>query len=96
VKGEVTMKKDTSTLYDSIMNDRVISTTIEDFLITEAEEGPTVTITMIVEQLRIIRTRLSIGQTITMEKTGTVLTSDNFAKYLKTNFSELIYERVME
>ncbi|MDO5408896.1 MAG: hypothetical protein Q4F21_00395 [Lachnospiraceae bacterium] len=88
------MKKDTSTLYDAITNDRVISESIETFLIKEADLGPTVTISMIVELLKIIQNRLSIGQEITMEKTGTVLTSDNFCEYLSANYSSYIKEEV--
>lgn len=90
------MKKNTSTLYDAVTNDRVLSNTIEDFLITEAENGPTVTISMVIELLKIIRTRLSVGQEITMEKTGTVLTAENFKEYLKTNFSEFILDEVLK
>lgn len=90
------MKKNTSTLYDAVTNDRVLSNTIENFLITEAENGPTVTISMVIELLKIIRTRLSVGQEITMEKTGTVLTAENFKEYLKTNFSEFILDEVLK
>ena len=90
------MKKNTSTLYDAVTNDRVLSNTIEDFLITEAENGPTVTISMVIELLKIIRTRLSVGQEITMEKTGTVLTAENFEEYLKANFSEFIHDEVLK
>lgn len=89
------MGKNTSTLYDSIMNDRIISSTIEDFLITEAVSGPTVTISMVIELLETIKTRLSIGQEITMEKTGTILTKDNFEEYLQTNFSEYVCQEVL-
>lgn len=89
------MKKNTSTLYDSVTNDRVLSSTIEDFLITEGVKGPTVTISMVIELLKIIRGRLELGQEITMEKTGTVLTSENFAEYLKAHFSEYIYSEVL-
>ena len=89
------MKKNTSTLYDSVTNDRVLSSTIEDFLITEGVKGPTVTISMVIELLKIIRGRLELGQEITMEKTGTVLTSENFAEYLKAYFSEYIYSEVL-
>lgn len=89
------MGKNTSTLYDSVMNDRIISNTIEDFLITEAVSGPTVTISMIIELLETIKTRLSIGQEVTMEKTGTVLTKDNFEEYLKANFSDYVCQEVL-
>ena len=90
------MKKDTSTLYDAVMNDRVISSTIEDFLITEAVSGPTVTISMIIELLETIKTRLSIGQEVTMEKTGAVLKKDNFEDYLKAHFSEYVCQEVLK
>lgn len=90
------MGKNTSTLYDSVMNDRIISNTIEDFLITEAQEGPTVTISMIIELLETIKTRLSIGQEITMEKSGAILTKDNFEEYLKTHFSEYVCQEVLK
>lgn len=90
------MKKNTGTLYDAVTNDREISNTIEDFLITEAVNGPTVTISMVIELLKIIRTRLSVGQEITMEKTGTVLNETNFEEYLKANFSEFIRDEVMK
>ena len=89
------MKKNTSTLYDSVTNDRTISTTIEDFLITEAVNGPTVTISMVIELLKIISNRLSLGQEIIMEKTGTVLTSANFEEYLNNHFSEYIHDEVL-
>lgn len=89
------MKKNTSTLYDSVTNDRTISSTIEDFLITEGVQGPTVTISMVIELLKIINNRLSLGQEITMEKTGTVLTSANFEEYLNTHFSEYIRDEVL-
>lgn len=89
------MKKNTSTLYDAVMNDRVLSNTIEDFLITEAQEGPTVTISMVIELLQTIKTRLSIGQEVTMEKTGSVLTKDNFEEYLKAHFSEYVCQEVL-
>ncbi|MGN0292463.1 MAG: hypothetical protein ACI4D3_00495 [Lachnospiraceae bacterium] len=89
------MKKNTSTLYDSVTNDRTISTTIEDFLITEAVNGPTVTISMVIELLKIINNRLSLGQEIIMEKTGTVLTSANFEEYLNNHFSEYIRDEVL-
>lgn len=89
------MKKNTGTLYDSVTNDRTISSTIEDFLITEAVNGPTVTISMVIELLKIISNRLSLGQEITMEKTGTVLTSANFEEYLTNHFSEYIRDEVL-
>lgn len=90
------MKKNTATLYDSVTNDRVISNTIEEFLINEAVSGPTVTISMVIELLKIIRNRLSLGQEITMEKTGSVLTAENFEEYLKHNFSEYIHDEVLK
>lgn len=90
------MKKNTSTLYDSVTNDRVLSSTIEDFLITEAVNGPTVTISMVIELLKIVRGRLDLGQEITMEKTGTVLTAENFPEYLNANFSEYIHDEVLK
>ena len=90
------MKKNTGTLYDAVMNDRVISKTIEDFLIKEGMEGPTVTIGMVIEQLKIIRTRLSVGQSITMEKTGSVITAENFQEYLKKYYSEYVQYEVMK
>ena len=89
------MKKNTSTLYDSVTNDRVLSSTIEDFLITEGVKGPTVTISMVIELLKIIRNRLSLGQEIVMEKTGSVLTAANFDAYLRNNFSEYIHDEVL-
>ena len=84
------MKKNTATLYDSVTNDRAISNTIEEFLINE-----TVTISMVIELLKIIRNRLSLGQEITMEKTGSVLTTENFEEYLRNNFSEYIHDEVL-
>lgn len=90
------MKKNTGTLYDAVTNDRVISTTIEDFLVNEAVNGPTVTISMVIELLKIIYNRLTVGQEITMEKSGVVLTADNFAEYLKANFSEYIQDEVLK
>ena len=90
------MKKNTGTLYDSVTNDRAISNTIEDFLITEAVNGPTVIISMVIELLKIIGNRLSLGQEITMEKTGTVLTSANFEEYLNNHFSEYIRDEVLK
>lgn len=90
------MKKNTGTLYDSVTNDRAISNTIEDFLITEAVNGPTVTISMVIELLKIIGNRLSLSQEITMEKTGTVLTSANFEEYLNNHFSEYIRDEVLK
>lgn len=90
------MKKDTTTLYDAITNDRVIADTIEEFMIHDAVTGPNVTVSMIIELLKILKNRLALGQEIEMGKTGTILTKENFENYLKKNFSEYIAEEVMK
>ena len=50
---------------------------------------------MVIELLKIIRNRLSLGQEIVMEKTGSVLTAANFDAYLRNNFSEYIHDEVL-
>ena len=90
------MRKNIATLYDAVTNDSVISKSIEVFLITESNNKSLVTVAMVVELLKIIKTRLNIGQRITMEKTGTVLTKENYNAYLSDHFSGYVCGKVME
>lgn len=90
------MRKNIATLYDAVTNDSVISKSIEVFLITESNNKSLVTVAMVVELLKIIKTRLNIGQKITMEKTGTVLTKENYNEYLSDHFSGYVCGKVME
>lgn len=90
------MRKNIATLYDAVTNDSVISKSIEVFLITESNNKSLVTVAMVVELLKIIKTRLNIGQKITMEKTGTVLTKENYYAYLSDHFSGYVCGKVME
>jgi hypothetical protein len=82
------------TLFDSVMNDRVISKGIEDFLIDSSVNGPTVTIATVVELVEILKKRVDIGQSITLEGSGTILTKDNFWEYAKKNYTDYVCENV--
>ena len=95
-KEEMSMKKNTGTLYDAVTNERILSATIEDFLIKEAEGGATVTISMVIELLKIIKSRLNMGQEIIMERTGTILTRETFNAYLIKHFSGYICGEVLD
>lgn len=95
-KEGLPVRKNITTLYDAVTNDSILSKSIEDFLITEADSESLVTASMVVELLKIIKTRLNIGQKITMEKTGTILTKENYNAYLVEHFSGYICGEVME
>ena len=84
----------TETLFDSVMNDRVISKEIEDFLIDSAVNGPTVTIATVIELVQILKNRVNIGQSVTLEGTGTILTKANFWDYADKNFTDYVCDNI--
>ncbi|KIR02319.1 hypothetical protein P261_01134 [Lachnospiraceae bacterium TWA4] len=84
----------TESLFDVVTNERVIPKSIEEFLIDSAVNGPQVTIATVIELVQILKNRVNIGQSITMEGTGTILKKANFWEYADKHFTDYVCDNI--
>lgn len=79
-------KGDKASLFDEVMNERVISESVIEYMFHNANTNQ-VTMAEVAELLKILKARVEIGQTIVLAGLNNEINKDNFDAWLEKSFS---------
>lgn len=82
-------KGDKASLFDEVMNERVISESVIEYMFHNANTNQ-VTMAEVAELLKIMKARVGIGQTITLAGLNNQINADNWDEWLTKSFSPAV------